>query len=50
MPNDFQTITPEAAGIPSPAVAAFLDRLEDRALPMHSVLLLKEGFTSGKAE
>lgn len=41
MKKDFQTITPEAAGIPSTAVAAFIDLLEDKKLPMHSVLLLK---------
>ena len=35
MRRDFQTITPEAAGIPSAAVAAFIDRLEDKTLPMH---------------
>jgi len=41
MRRDFQTITPEAAGIPSTAVAAFIDRLEDKTLPMHSFLMLK---------
>lgn len=41
MKRDFLTITPEAAGIPSAAVAAFIDRLEDKTLPMHSILVLK---------
>ena len=41
MKRDFQQITPEAAGIPSAAVAAFSDRLEDKTLPMHSILVLK---------
>jgi CubicO group peptidase (beta-lactamase class C family) len=39
--RDFQEITPEAAGIPSAAIAAFIDRLEDKTLPMHSILVLK---------
>lgn len=41
MKRDFQSITPEAAGIPSMAVADFIDRLEDKTLPMHSILVLK---------
>ena len=41
MRRDLQKVTPEAAGIPSAAVAAFIDRLEDKTLPMHSILLLK---------
>ena len=41
MRRDSQRITPEAAGIPSAAVAAFIDRLEDRTLPMHSFLMLR---------
>ena len=41
MKRDFQSITPEAAGIPSAAVSAFIDRLEDKKLPMHSILILK---------
>ncbi|MBT5611170.1 MAG: serine hydrolase [Lentisphaerae bacterium] len=41
MKTDFQKTTPEAAGIPSTAVAAFIDRLEDKTLPMHSILVLK---------
>ena len=41
MKRDFQEITPEAAGIPSAAIAAFIDRLEDKTLPMHSILVLK---------
>lgn len=41
MKRDFQTITPEAAGIPSAAVAAFIDRLEAKTLPMHSFIILK---------
>ena len=41
MRRDFQTITPEAAGIPSAAIAAFIDRLQDKTLPMHSLLVLK---------
>lgn len=41
MRRDFQEITPEAAGIPSAAIAAFIDRLQDKALPMHSILVLK---------
>jgi len=41
MSEDLEKTTPEAAGIPSAAVAAFIERLEDKALPMHSILLLK---------
>lgn len=41
MTTDLQQTTPEATGIPSAAVAAFIDRLEDKTLPMHSILLLK---------
>lgn len=41
MSNDFQTITAEAAGIPSAAVGAFIDQLEHKTLPMHSIVLLK---------
>jgi CubicO group peptidase (beta-lactamase class C family) len=41
MRRAFQEITPEAAGIPSAAVGAFIDRLEDKTLPMHSFLMLK---------
>ena len=41
MKRDFQTTTPEAAGIPSAAIVAFIARLEDKTLPMHSFLLLK---------
>ena len=41
MRRDFLEITPEAAGIPSAAVAAFIDRLHEKTLPMHSLLLLK---------
>ncbi|NLF17806.1 MAG: serine hydrolase [Lentisphaerae bacterium] len=41
MSRDMQAVTAEAAGIPSAAVAAFIDRLEDRGLPMHSALLLR---------
>lgn len=41
MKRDFQTVTPEAAGIPSAAVAAFIDRLEAKTIPMHSILILK---------
>ena len=35
--------TPEAAGIPSAAVARFLARLESKRLCMHSVLMLRRG-------
>lgn len=41
MSKDFQTITAEAAGIPSAAIGAFIDQLENKTLPMHSILLLK---------
>lgn len=41
MRRDFASITPEAAGIPSAAIAALIDRLEDKALPMHSILVLR---------
>lgn len=41
MRRDFESITPEAAGLPSAVVAAFIDRLEDKALPMHSILVLR---------
>ena len=41
MRRDFKRITPEAAGIPSAAVANFIDRLEDKTLPIHSFLVLK---------
>jgi len=37
----FLNVTPEAAGIPSSAVLSLIDRLEDKKLPMHSMLLLK---------
>lgn len=41
MKRNFESVTPEAAGIPSVAVTEFIDRLEDKTLPMHSILLLK---------
>jgi len=41
MRREFEQTTPEAVGIPSAAVAAFIDRLEDKTLPMHSILVLK---------
>jgi CubicO group peptidase (beta-lactamase class C family) len=41
MKKDFREITPEAAGIPSAAIAGFIDRLQDKTLPMHSILVLK---------
>jgi CubicO group peptidase (beta-lactamase class C family) len=49
MKRDFESITPEAAGIPSAAVAAFIDRLEDKRVPMHSFLALKDGRIAAEA-
>jgi CubicO group peptidase (beta-lactamase class C family) len=41
MSKDFQKITAEAAGVASADVAAFIDQLERKAMPMHSFLLLR---------
>jgi len=49
MTQEFQSITPESAGIPSAAIAAFIARLEDKTLPMHSILLLKGGKIAAEA-
>jgi len=47
--QDFPTTIPEAVGIPSAAITAFIDQLEDKKLPMHSVLLLKDGRIAAEA-
>jgi len=41
--NPFETISPEAAGIPSGAVTAFLDRLLEHRLNLHSLLIIRHG-------
>lgn len=43
MAYELKSITPEQAGIPSSAVAAFLDRIEERGIVLHSLLLVKDG-------
>ncbi|MBE6928717.1 MAG: serine hydrolase [Ruminococcaceae bacterium] len=35
--------TPESVGIPSAAIQKFLNRLEEKRLPMHSILMLRHG-------
>ncbi len=42
-PQELPRISPEGAGIPSDAVIRFLDRLAEKGLPMHSVLMLRHG-------
>ena len=42
-PNPLPGTAPEAVGIPSGAVERFLDRLADKRLPLHSVLMLRRG-------
>ncbi|MGI6173688.1 MAG: serine hydrolase domain-containing protein [Christensenellales bacterium] len=36
-------VTPESRGVPSQAVARFIDRLNERRLPMHSFLMMRGG-------
>jgi len=36
-------ITPEQAGIPSSAVSAFLDKMEEKGIVLHSCLIVKDG-------
>lgn len=43
MAYELNSITPEQAGIPSSAVAAFLDRIKERGIVLHSLLLVKDG-------
>ncbi|NMA09224.1 MAG: serine hydrolase [Clostridiales bacterium] len=43
MKFEFPMTTPEAVGIPSAAVERFLMRLENKRLPMHSILMLRRG-------
>ena len=49
MKKDFRNATPEAVGIPSAAITAFIDRLEDKTLPMHSILLLRGDIIAAEA-
>lgn len=43
MENDFIKVAPEEVGIPSSAVLRFVERLEKKKLPMHSVLMARSG-------
>lgn len=43
MAYELNAITPEQAGIPSEAVCAFLDKMEERGIVLHSLLLVKNG-------
>lgn len=40
---ELERISPEAAGIPSEAILAFLDGLEKKGVEMHSMMLLRHG-------
>ena len=39
----FNRITPEQAGIPSSAISAFLDKMEEKGIVLHSFLIVKDG-------
>jgi len=41
--NRLLRIVPEQAGIPSGAVLAFVEQAEERGIPLHSFMLLREG-------
>lgn len=43
MPYTLNSISPEQAGIPSQAVSRFLRRMEEKQLPLHSLLLVRNG-------
>lgn len=43
MAYQFKSITPEQAGIPSSAVTAFINKIEERKMELHSLLLVKNG-------
>jgi len=43
MPYALNTITPEQAGIPSSVISAFLDRMDEKGIILHSLLLVKDG-------
>ena len=43
MENYFKFSTPEACGVQSPHIGAFLDRLEEKNYTMHSYLMARHG-------
>jgi len=43
MAFELNTITPEKAGIPSAVISEFIDKLEERKIVLHSLLMVKDG-------
>ena len=43
MYDDFEKILPESVGIPSEAILSFINQLEERAVNIHSFMMLKKG-------
>lgn len=41
--TEFPRCTPESVGIPSAAIARFIDRLNDGCTEMHSVMIMRHG-------